>query len=271
LVFGNPHLFTPQPWSFLAPLLATSFYSTQAMEQTLDRYFGGYGPQGSDPRLLVTALDVEAGEPKAFDSWQEHITPAQVVAAGSLPPGFPAKEVAGRFYWDGGLWSNTPLPEVLNALQAHPAEEPAPAYQVYIVDVFPRQAPLPQTSLAVAQRMADMIFADKTTYDRKAAEWVNRYVQLVRTLQEDYAAQLPPALAADIAREYEQLLRVDKRVIVDITPIKRAALRDEVVSSAMDFSPEWIQALMAQGYRDARRALEATPPSQSQQDIPRAG
>ena len=47
-----------------------------------------------------------------------------MVAAGSLPPGFPAKEVAGRFYWDGGLWSNTPLPEVLNALQADPAEEP---------------------------------------------------------------------------------------------------------------------------------------------------
>ena len=271
LVFGNPHLFTPQLWNFLVPLFATSFYSTQAMEQTLDRYFGGYGPRGTGPRLLVTALDVEAGEPHAFDSWQEHITPAQVVAGASLPPGFPAKEVAGRFYWDGGLWCNTPLPEVLKALQAHPTEEPAPEYQVYIVDVFPRRAPLPQTSLEVAQRMADMIFADKTTYDKKAAEWVNRYLQLVRTLQEDYAAQLPPTLAADIAREYEQLLRVDKRVILDITHIKRSALRDEVVSSAMDFSPEWIQALIAQGYHDARRALEAMPPSQSQQDIPRAG
>jgi hypothetical protein len=90
-------------------------------------------------------------------------------------------------------------------------------------------------------------------------------------LHEDYAAQLPPTLAADIAREYEQLLRVDKRVILDITPIKRSTLQDEVVGSAMDFSPEWIQALIAQGYRDASRALEAMPPSQSQQDIPRAG
>src|SRR5205807_9246946 len=74
LVFGNPHLFTPQPWSFLAPLLATSFYSTQAMEQTLDHYFAGYGPRGSDPRLLVMALDVEAGKPNALDSRQERIT-----------------------------------------------------------------------------------------------------------------------------------------------------------------------------------------------------
>ena len=81
----------------------------------------------------------------------------------------------------------------------------------------------------------------------------------------------PPALAADIAREYEQLLRVDKRVILDITYIKRSAVRDEVVSSAMDFSPEWIQALIAQGHRDARHALEAMPPSQPQQGIPRAG
>jgi NTE family protein len=32
-----------------------------------------------------------------------------VIASGSLPPGFPAVEIEGEFYWDGGLISNTPL------------------------------------------------------------------------------------------------------------------------------------------------------------------
>ena len=31
------------------------------------------------------------------------------MASGSLPPGFPAVEIEGEFYWDGGLVSNTPL------------------------------------------------------------------------------------------------------------------------------------------------------------------
>ena len=31
------------------------------------------------------------------------------MASGSLPPGFPAVEIEGEFYWDGGLISNTPL------------------------------------------------------------------------------------------------------------------------------------------------------------------
>ena len=31
------------------------------------------------------------------------------MASGALPPGFPAVEIEGEYYWDGGLVSNTPL------------------------------------------------------------------------------------------------------------------------------------------------------------------
>ena len=37
------------------------------------------------------------------------------MASGALPPGFPAVEIEGKHYWDGGLVSNTPLMEVLAA------------------------------------------------------------------------------------------------------------------------------------------------------------
>ena len=33
------------------------------------------------------------------------VGPAHVMASGSLPPGFPATEVDGEFYWDGGILS----------------------------------------------------------------------------------------------------------------------------------------------------------------------
>ena len=41
--------------------------------------------------------------------------PQHVIASGSLPPGFPATEIDGEFYWDGGVVSNTPLQWVLDA------------------------------------------------------------------------------------------------------------------------------------------------------------
>jgi NTE family protein len=268
LVFGIPRLYTPQPWSFLAPALATSFYSTQAMEQTLDHYFEKYDKGKTDPRLIVTALDVEEGEPKSFDSRHQTIRPAHVVASASLPPGFPAKEVdterGPRYYWDGGLWSNTPLREVLNALQDqdHRAKEQVPAYQVYIVDVFPKRGSLPQNSLAVAQRMADILCADKTAYDQKAAEWVNEYINLVLMLKE-FDKELPTRIKDEIARmvknnelkHYPEILD-HKRAILHITHINREMMPGEPNQSELDFSLEMIKAFIAQGHRDARDKLE---------------
>src|SRR3546814_1908549 len=37
------------------------------------------------------------------------------MASGALPPGFPAVEIDGEYYWDGGMVSNTPLSRVLNS------------------------------------------------------------------------------------------------------------------------------------------------------------
>ena len=37
------------------------------------------------------------------------------MASGALPPGFPAVEIDGEHYWDGGLVSNTPLQWVIES------------------------------------------------------------------------------------------------------------------------------------------------------------
>ena len=44
-----------------------------------------------------------------FDTAKQAIGPEHVMASGALPPGFPAVEIEGEHYWDGGLVSNTPL------------------------------------------------------------------------------------------------------------------------------------------------------------------
>ncbi len=264
---GHPHLFTPQlggpfAWVFRAPVSwsETHFYTTQAMEETLHHYCPPYGPEVVDPRLIVTAVDVEAGTSKAFDSYSVPITAAHLVASGSLPPGFPAKEIVGKLYWDGGLWSNTPLREVLDVLQqAGPTEE---RYQVYIIDVFPQQARPPQTNWEVCQRISEITYADKTKYDCKACNWVNRYIDLVKTMHEQ-ADQLPAPLRTRVKEEYTKICQQEKkRSHLDITIISRSAFPDdqaEYISRDLDFSPKRIEELMTQGYRDASQALAKKP------------
>jgi NTE family protein len=259
-MLGHPHMFVPQlgKWEPFFPLFPTSFSSSHPLEQTMTRHFGEYGPGKAEPRLILTAVDIETGASKAFDSWNECLTAKQVVASGSLPPGYPAKEVDGQFYWDGGLWSNTPLPEVLNALQESPdqAWSAECEYDVYIVDVFPSQSQVPRNGLQVSRRFFELIFADKTVFDKKSAEWVNQYIKLVRTLELHQDA-LPPDVVRELIEDH--LPRIENRAILTITQIKRTALPYEEISSGADFSPERITALIAQGYRDAKHQL---PPEQ---------
>jgi NTE family protein len=257
LLFGNPHMFTPRPWwdSVFTPAKALSFYTVDALKQTLASYFGSYeSRQDKGPRLILTAVDIELGEQHAFDSEKELITPDHIVASGSLPPGFPYTKLHEHYYWDGGVWSNTPLPEVLNALQQGEIKGDLPTFRVYIVDVFPKEGAVPTTSLEVTKRTADLTYADKTDYDRKISVWINNYLDLIRQLY-PHIDLLPKDLSEKIKRDYWRLIGEQKRVLLDIIHIKRTALPNEQVSGGSDFSPQWIEALMHQGNRDMMRIL----------------
>ena len=125
-------------------------------------------PGGDAPRLILTATNIETGALDVFDSGVMQITPTHVLASGSLPPGFPAttaKNEAGALgnYWDGGLFSNTPLAPVINAL------ENIGAYADYlvVVNLFPNQGQVPQNMLQVIDRMTA---AGKEWAGKKAAD-----------------------------------------------------------------------------------------------------
>ena len=99
----------------LAGLAALGFTgAASAQTSTLDRVkargelicgnhiaLPGFGLQGPDGRW--DGLDIDLNP----------IGPEHILASGALPPGFPAVEIDGRHYWDGGLVSNSPLQVVL--------------------------------------------------------------------------------------------------------------------------------------------------------------
>jgi NTE family protein len=118
LFFGAPHFFSPR---MLPPLLwqseradAISYYDVAPLKSTLERLVDFDRINSDRMRFSVGAVNVRTGNFVYFDSHTHRISPAHVIASGSLPPGFPPTEIDGEYYWDGGLMSNTPLQWVLD-------------------------------------------------------------------------------------------------------------------------------------------------------------
>src|SRR5262249_48037434 len=112
LLFGAPDFFTPRfppplPWD-ISRADAISYYDVSPLKATLERLVDFDRINAGDTRLSVGAVNVRTGNFVAFDTTTHRIGPAHILASGSLPPGFPATEIDGEYYWDGGIVSNTP-------------------------------------------------------------------------------------------------------------------------------------------------------------------
>ncbi|QFT59385.1 hypothetical protein FIU94_11170 [Sulfitobacter sp. THAF37] len=187
---GAPGFFAPRLpttyWPF-APHPSLSFYDTTPLAATLNELFDFDLLNNGGPRLCVGATDVETGNFTYFDSRTSRIDARHIMASGALPPGFPAVEIDGRWYWDGGLVSNTPLQYVMEEAKG---EKPLCVFQV---DLFNARDRLPVDIIEVQQREKDIRYSSRTrlTTDRY------RDLHALRSAAERFAAKLPEALQDD--------------------------------------------------------------------------
>ena len=140
LWWGAPGFFTPRavsPWLFPdGSMEATSYYDTRSLEQTLERLVDFDRINDGPMRLSVGAVNVRTGDFVYFDTTTHRIGPRHIMASGALPPGFPAVEIDGEHYWDGGLVSNTPLGWMVDA-------GPPKDTLVFQVDLWSAARPVP--------------------------------------------------------------------------------------------------------------------------------
>jgi NTE family protein len=190
LLGGQDGFFTPRvPPPFLWPfggIAATSYYDTTPLKQSLERLVDFDRINARETRLSVGAVDIETGNFAYFDNASIRIVPEHIMASGALPPGFPAVEIEGRHYWDGGLVSNTPLTEVLG----HTPRRDTIAFQV---DLWSSDGPRPQNILDVAEREKDIRYSSRT---RAATDAATELQRLRRALKRALDC-LPPETAAD--------------------------------------------------------------------------
>lgn len=191
--FFRPRMFSPFLFGDGSDS-ATSFYDTSPLRETLlslvdfDRINADHSV-----RLTVGAASVTTGNFRYFDSALETLRVEHVMASGALPPAFPAIEIDGDAWWDGGIVSNTPLEYVLGC---RPHEDTL-AFQV---DLWPARGQRPKTMLDVLERIKDVRFSSRT---RHGTQMVTLQQQLHAALHELVAllpdGKLPDHLQATLA------------------------------------------------------------------------
>ena len=106
---------------------------------------------------------MKEGQIRYFYSREDKLSLDHIVASGSLPPAFPATVIEHKPYWDGGLFDNTPLGAIIERLDSAAGVNRT----IYVVNLFPNKAPIPQNLLEIEQRMKNLQFANKTSEDLK--------------------------------------------------------------------------------------------------------
>jgi NTE family protein len=242
--FFAPRYFSGFPIGMAVPPEAASYYDTLPLRATLDELIDfDYLNEPGGIRLTVNAIKVCTGELVHFDSLNGELSADHVRASGSLPPAFPPVRIDGDLYWDGGLYSNTPLESVLNEL-------PEGDTLCFMVDLWSAHGTEPVTMDEVSTRQKDVTFASRS--QRHIDDYVSTY-QVQQKLRQLYK-RLPAGERTKADQQEMAALGVD--ATLHIVRLPYAGTDWHMAAKDVNFSKGSIEWRWDQGYRDGLRALK---------------
>ncbi len=247
LLFGQPGFFSPQlpaAWFRVPP--PTSFYDTSALRGTLERLIDFDRINAREIRFSVGAVNVRTGNFAYFDNAAIRIRAEHVMASAALPTGFPAIEVDGESYWDGGLVSNTPLQYVLDDM-------PRRSRLAFQVDLFPAQGLVPATLQEAQEREKDIRYSSRTRAATKGFTQMQDLRHMINLLWTKLPPEVQATAEAQTLHEYGCLTSMDIVELIYRTDVAQGQSKD------YEFSRATMEARWAQGFEDALKTLQAAP------------
>jgi NTE family protein len=221
---------------------ATSFYDTSALKATLERLIDFDRINAGVTRFSAGAVNVRTGNFIYFDNTTHTIRPEHIMASGALPPGFPAVEIEGEHYWDGGLVSNTPLQWVIE----WGAPQDMLAFQV---DLWSARGQIPRNMPEVITRHKEIQYSSRT---RASTDQFKR-VQRLRHALADLLDRLPEHLSEH--DDVKLLSTATSHNVYNIVHLIYRARNHESHSKDYEFSRASMQDHWRSGYHDALRTL----------------
>jgi NTE family protein len=250
-VFGRPGFFAPRWFNpFLGFPVGTgetaSFYETAPLRATLHRLIDFELLNAGPVRLSVGTVNVLTGAQRYFDSKLERIGPEHLLASGALPPGFPGVRIDGELYWDGGIYSNTPIEVVLDEL-------PRVNTLCILLSLFNPAGVEPRSVHEVETRRKDITYATRAHHH--VVEY-RRIHNLRRTIRSLYALLPEDVRDNPEVREMASFGCVTTMHIVELMYPTRGW---ELAFKDADFSEAAIRERWELGYRDATALAERRP------------
>jgi NTE family protein len=177
---------------------ATSYYETAKLRSTLERLIDFDRINSGSVRFTVGAVNVRSGNLVCFDSETHRIGPEHVMASGALPPGFPAIEIEGEHYWDGGLVSNTPLQWVVDS-------EPRHDMLAFQIDLWSSRGKFPRDLTEVAVRQKEIQFSSRTRASTDQLKHIQKIRSTLSKLLRNAPASLRKTAEAKFLTEFADL------------------------------------------------------------------
>ena len=246
VVGGAPGFFQPRvPPPFVYPNgspEALSYYDVAPLRATLERLVDFDRINDGQIRFSVGAVNVRTGNFVYFDSTTHLIGPAHVMASGSLPPGFPATEIEGEHYWDGGLVSNTPLDWVLDS-------RPGRDTLAFPVDLWNARGEVPRNLIEADTRQKEIRYSSRT---RSATDQFKKK-QMLRHAAARLLAKIPPELLQ--TPEAGMLALEADETVCNLIQLIYHAKTYEGNSKDYEFSRVTMEEHWRSGYNDAVHTL----------------
>lgn len=260
LTTGIPGFFKPrgpQAWDMnrRAPLGELGFYDTAPLAATLRELVDFERIAAAEVRLTLCAVNVRTGGMALFDNrdGHSHIGPEHVLASGALPPGFAPVVIGDEAYWDGGIYSNTPLDVLLDDTERRDT-------LCFMVDLWDASEAAPSTMVGALTRYKDIQYASRILEhlgDHERMQNLRRALRLV-------GKKLGSQAAADPAMKELLALGCDARI--DLVHMVMQALPGEDSWRDIDFSDSRLRARWAAGLKDGQRMLARAPWREPAQD-----
>ena len=266
-LFGNERMFKPR-WSpdyafqdsqFFTPRKWTYLYDLSPLEKTLAEFvdYSNLKPDGdAHCRLIITTTNVLTAAPITFDSSKQQITSKHILATSAYPLYyFPWVEVEkGTYCWDGGLLSNTPLREVIDA-------SPILDKEIFLVENYPKNIDtLPENLFETFHRARDIIFSDKTLHNVRMSKVITQYLRFIDELYQIIEnnvdqSKLDKETLKRIKEKYRKFKQERGAEIKRISYITRKEEHPHVYENA-DFRMETIRASIDEGEQATKAVLQ---------------
>ena len=251
LLTGVPGFFSPNPAFLLGPEAAVgveraAMYSVDPLRKLLPELVDFDLVNSGKPRFTLGLVGVRDSQMRYFDSNYGRVGLDHVLGSSAVPPTFPAVRIDGEAYWDGGIYSNTPVEAVFD-------DDPRQSSVVFAVQIWHTRGPEPESVAQVFARQKDIMFGSRSRSHIARQAQLHRMRHVVRTLVGMLSEEQQKTL------EVQELAGYGCTTVMHLIEINAEPLDGENNSREYDFSPATIAVRWQAGYEDTRRTIARRP------------